>query len=105
MENRTGLIVDALVTPATGTAERDASLGMISRRPGDYPITVGEDKAYDTRDHVAELRHLRAMPHVAQVAPGLRRRNAIDAARVLLSASRPHLRSTYIGAPAPGRRA
>lgn len=70
MENRTGLIVDALVTPTTGTAERDASLVMISRRPGDHPITVGEDKACDTRDHAAELRHLRAMPHVAQFAPG-----------------------------------
>ncbi|HWL38994.1 MAG TPA: IS5 family transposase [Gemmatimonadaceae bacterium] len=78
MENRTGLIVDALVTPATGTAERDASLVMISRRRGHHRITVGADKAYDTRDHVAELRHLRATPHVAQFAPGPRRRSAID---------------------------
>ena len=79
MENRTGLIVDALVTPATGTAERDASLVMIGRRGGDHRITVGADKAYDTRDHVAELRHLGATPHVAQYASGPRRRSAIDA--------------------------
>ena len=79
MENRTGLIVDALLTPATGTAERDASLVMISRRPGTHRITVGADKAYDTRDHVAELRHLGATPHVAQYATGPRRHSAIDA--------------------------
>jgi transposase len=79
MENRTGLIVDALVTPATGTAERDASIVMLSRRPGRHRITLGADKAYDTRDHVAELRHLAATPHVAQYASGPRRRSAIDA--------------------------
>ena len=78
MENRTGLIVDALVTPATGTAERDAAIVMMSRRRGDHRITVGADKAYDTRDHVAELRHLGVTPHVAQFATGLRRRSAID---------------------------
>lgn len=78
MENRTGLIVDALVTPATGTAERDASIVMMSRRRGAHRITLGGDKAYDTRDHVAELRHLGVTPHVAQFATGLRRRSAID---------------------------
>jgi hypothetical protein len=78
MENRHGLLVDALVTPATGTAERDASIVMISRRPGNHRITVGEDKAYDTRAHVAELREVGATPHVAQYAPGPRRRSAID---------------------------
>jgi transposase len=78
MENRTGLIVDALVTPATGTAERDASLVMMSRRPGNHRITVGADKAYDTREQVAELRHLGVTPHVAHFATGLRRRSAID---------------------------
>jgi transposase len=31
-ENRHGLIVDALVTPATGTAERDAALAMLGSR-------------------------------------------------------------------------
>src|SRR5215203_37141 len=78
MENRHGLLVDALVTPATGTAERDASIVMISRRAGTHPITVGADKAYDTRDHVNELRQLGATPHVAQYAVGPRRHSAID---------------------------
>ncbi len=32
MENRTGLIVDAVVTPATGTAERDAACRAVCRR-------------------------------------------------------------------------
>lgn len=78
MENRHGLLVDTLVTPATGTAERDASIVMISRRPGTHRITVGEDKGYDTRDHVAELREANATPHVAQYGPGPRRHSAID---------------------------
>jgi hypothetical protein len=76
MENRHGLLVDALVTLATGTAERDAALVMISRRPGDHRITVGADKAYDTRDEVRTLRELHATPHVAQFTTG--RRSAID---------------------------
>ncbi|TMJ91650.1 MAG: hypothetical protein E6G77_26015 [Alphaproteobacteria bacterium] len=29
-------------------------------------ITVGEDKAYDTSDHVAALREMNITPHVAQ---------------------------------------
>jgi transposase len=78
MENRTGLIVDALVTPATGRGEREAALVMISRRPGDHPITVGADKAYDTRECVTELRHMRATPHVAQYPAGRCRHSAID---------------------------
>lgn len=76
MENRHGLLVDALVTLATGTAERDAALVMISRRPGAHRITVGADKAYDTRDEVRTLRELHATPHVAQFTTG--RRSAID---------------------------
>jgi hypothetical protein len=79
MENRSGLLVDALLTPATGTAEREASLVMISRRPGDHRISVGSDKGYDTRAYVDEMRHLGATPHVAQCAPDSRRGSAIDA--------------------------
>ena len=32
MENRNGLIVDAVVTPANGTAEREAAWKMIYRK-------------------------------------------------------------------------
>jgi transposase len=73
MENRNGLIVDAMLTQADGTAERDASLLMIyrkwrkNRRRGPRaPISVGADKAYDTRDFVKTLREMGVRPHVAQ---------------------------------------
>ena len=43
---------------------------------------VGEDKAYDTVDHVANLRALNVTPHVTQndsiTATGKRRRSVID---------------------------
>jgi Transposase DDE domain len=43
---------------------------------------VGEDKAYDTADHVTNLRAINVTPHVAQndsiTLTGKRRRSAID---------------------------
>jgi transposase len=56
MENRHGLIVDALVTPATGTAERAAALTMLGRRTGRHRATLGADKAYDAAGFVAAVR-------------------------------------------------
>ena len=45
-------------------------------------ITVGEDKAYDTADHVANLRVINVTPHVTQnesiTSTGKRRHSAID---------------------------
>lgn len=41
MENRHGLAVDGGVTLATGTAEREAALAMLDRRPGRRRITLG----------------------------------------------------------------
>jgi transposase len=78
MEHRSGLIVDATVTPADGHGERDAAVVMIERCPGDHRITVAADKAYDTRDFVANLRAMRATPHVAQFTPSAHRHSAID---------------------------
>lgn len=66
IENRNGLIVDAEVWEANGTAERDAALAMLEQIPGDRQVTVGGDKNYDTRDFVAECRNLHVTPHVAQ---------------------------------------
>ena len=73
MENRHGLIVDAILTQADGTAERDAALLMLygkwrsrRRRGRRGPMSVGADKAYDTRDFVATLREMEIRPHVAQ---------------------------------------
>ena len=79
MANRSGLLIDTVLTPATGTAECQAALVVMSRRPGDHRITVRSDKGYDTRAFVAELRHLRATPHVAQCTPTSRRGRALDA--------------------------
>ena len=73
MENRNGLVVDAMVTQATGTAERDAALLMAEAIPGDHPVTLGADKNYDTKDFVAEARNVGATPHVSQ-----KQRSAID---------------------------
>jgi transposase len=77
-ENRHGLIVDALVTPATGTAERDAALTMLGDRPRGRHRTVGGDKNYDTRDFVRHTRELAVTPHVAQYPETDRRGSAID---------------------------
>jgi len=66
MENRNGLIVLTEVFQANGTAERDAALVMIEQIPGDHRVTVGADKAYDTKDVVAECRNMQATPQVAQ---------------------------------------
>jgi transposase len=76
MENRSGLVTDVEVLQANGTAERDAALVMIEQIPGDQPVTVGSDKAYDTKDFVAEARQMNATPHVAQNQKG--RKSAID---------------------------
>ncbi len=76
MENRNGLVADVEVLQATGTAERDAALVMMETIPGNHPVTVGADKAYDTKDFVAEARSLKVTPHVAQ--NNKRRKSAID---------------------------
>src|SRR5204863_9374783 len=53
-ENRNGLIVDAEVFQANGTAERDAALIMLEKLPGTRPVTVAGDKGYGTPDAVPE---------------------------------------------------
>ncbi len=83
MENRNGLAVAGKVSQAGGTAERRASEAMLKRKARrGRRITVGEDKAYDTRDHVTALRRLNVTPHVTQndalTKTGRRRTSAID---------------------------
>ena len=66
MENRNGLVVDACLTLATGTAERQATLAMLDRRPTQARrITLGADKAYDVSAFVADLRQRGVTPHIA----------------------------------------
>jgi transposase len=77
MENRNGLILDLLVTQATGTAEREAALVMLDRRRLPRKrVTLAADKGYDTNAFVEELRQREVTPHVAQNTA--RRRSAID---------------------------
>jgi len=66
VENRNGLIVDAELFQAKGTAERDAALAMLEQIPGTQPVTVGGDKGFDTFGFVEECRNLRVVAHVAQ---------------------------------------
>jgi len=66
MENRNGLVVDSLLTQASGTAERDAALAMLEQVRGTHRITLGADKGYDVADFVHKARQLNVTPHVAQ---------------------------------------
>jgi transposase len=69
IENRHGLIADAMATQADGRAERDAGILMLhaqwQRAPGRHR-TVGADKAYDVREFVDVTRELGTTPHVTQ---------------------------------------
>ena len=58
VENRNGLIAAAMVTHADGCAERDAALLMLQNKQQGRArrITVGADKAYDTKDFVRTVR-------------------------------------------------
>lgn len=77
VENRNGLIVNALVWEANGRAERDTALLMLEQIPGNRRVTVGGDKGFDTAGFVAECRHMQVTPHVAQ-NEGRRGGSAID---------------------------
>ena len=66
MENRNGLAVQTKLTPATGTAEREAAVEMVAAQAPDGGVTLGGDKNYDTQGCVAELRAAGVTPHVAQ---------------------------------------
>jgi transposase len=66
IENRNGLVVDAELLQANGTAERDAALLMAERIAGSRRVTVAADKGYDTKEFVREIRGMNVTPHVAQ---------------------------------------
>ena len=65
MENRNGLVVDVVLSQATGTAETEAALTMLERVPTARRITVGADKGYDTGEFVTTCRSFQVTPHVA----------------------------------------
>jgi len=69
IENRHGLIADAMATHADGHAEREAALLMIHAQWRAAPWrrrTLGADKGYDTFDFVDLARELGTTPHVTQ---------------------------------------
>jgi transposase len=67
MENRSGLIVEATLTQASGTAERDAAIAMLDQHaPDERRLTLAADKAYDVRGFTAELRRMCVTPHIAR---------------------------------------
>jgi transposase len=79
MENRSGLVVGATATTATGTAEREAALHLLKRqRKRRGRRTVGGDKLFDTRGFVGDARVLGFTPHVAQMTATVHRTSAID---------------------------
>jgi transposase len=69
IENRHGLIADAMATIADGFAEREAATVMVCEQWQRAPWrrrTVGADKGYDTFDFADLMRELGTTPHVTQ---------------------------------------
>ena len=85
MENRSGLVVQAHLGEASGTAEREAAVCMIDRQSPNSTrrLTLGADKGYDVASFVGDLRQMCVTPHIAKndalTKTGKRRRSAIDA--------------------------
>ena len=71
-ENRNGLLVDFLVSQATGTAERDAVPVLLdeARERGFHPKTLGADTGHNTRGCVGAMRARGVTPHIAQNTSG-----------------------------------
>jgi transposase len=78
VENRNGLIAAAMATQADGYAEREAALLMLQEKQkgNAQRITVGADKAYDTKDFVTAARALNVTAHVTKNEKG--RRSNLD---------------------------
>lgn len=66
-DNRHGLVVKVQASTSDGTAERDVAAQMLTdvAQPGKR-VTVGADKAYDTKGFVKACREINVTPHVAQ---------------------------------------
>jgi IS5 family transposase len=60
-------VVSVQASTADGTAERDVAAQMLAgvAGPGER-VTVGADKAYDTKGFVKACREINVTPHVAQ---------------------------------------
>jgi transposase len=74
-ENRHGLLLATTVSAATGTAERQATLAMLSDLQATHdrqPRTLGTDKGYDSGAFYRELESRGIEPHGAMVEQRLR---------------------------------
>ena len=89
-ENRHGLIINATVTEANGTAEREATLYMLDELKTTHqtePKTLGADKGYDAGEFFRALELRDIEPHVPLVkspsdpeaTPHQKRKAAIEA--------------------------
>jgi IS5 family transposase len=66
-DNRHGLVVNVQASAADGTAEREVAAQMLADVAGPGKrVTVGADKAYDTKGFVKACREINVTPHVAQ---------------------------------------
>ena len=72
-ENRNGLVVAALATQSSSTAEREAAIAMLDRwqqaRSHAGPLTLGADKGYQNQQLIEQLRARQVVPHIAEYAP------------------------------------
>jgi len=77
-----GLAVDAMLTCAAGTAEREAAPEMTSRRPERRRRTPAADEGCDARSFVGKSRGMGVVPHVAgnecRLPNGRKRGSAIN---------------------------
>jgi len=78
VENRNGLIVEAMATQADGYAEREAALLMLQKKQKGRKrrMTLGADKAFDAQDFVVAAREMNVTVHVTKNDKG--RRSNID---------------------------
>ncbi|HRD98553.1 MAG TPA: IS5 family transposase [Rubrivivax sp.] len=66
-DNRHGLVVNVQASTSDGTAERDLAAQMLADVAGPGKrVTVGADKAHDTKGFVKACREINVTPHVAQ---------------------------------------
>jgi transposase len=72
LDNRHGLVANVCATAATGTAEHEAAIVLLTAEDG--AKTVGGDKNFDVAGFVAAVRERDVTPHVAQ-----KNHSAIDA--------------------------
>jgi IS5 family transposase len=64
LDNHYGLVANVCVTAATGTAEREAALLLLTEAT--HAVTVDGDKSFDVPSFVAAVRAQGATPHLAQ---------------------------------------